>query len=99
VAQTGKSASVLVKEAKAKIQNLTPAQVKAEMDSGNVVIIDIREPEELKQNGVIPGSVNAPRGMPEFYADPAMPCCMRSSRKTAGSFCIAPPADAPLWPW
>ncbi|MCC6835755.1 MAG: rhodanese-like domain-containing protein [Cytophagales bacterium] len=72
-AQTAKSAADLVKEAKAQIENLTPAQVKSEIDKGNVTIIDIREPEELRQNGVIPGSINAPRGMLEFYADSSLP--------------------------
>lgn len=72
-AQTAKSAADLVKEAKAQIENLTPAQVKSEIDKSNVTIIDIREPEELRQNGVIPGSINAPRGMLEFYADSSLP--------------------------
>lgn len=68
-----KSATDLVKEAKQQIENLTPAQVKEELDKGNVTLIDIRESEELKQNGKIPGSVHAPRGMLEFYADPSLP--------------------------
>jgi len=68
-----KSATDLVKAAKQQIENLTAAQVKEEMDNGNVTIIDIRESEELKQNGTIPGSVHAPRGMLEFYADPSLP--------------------------
>lgn len=72
-AQTAKSAADLVKEAKAQIENLTPAQVKSEIDKSNVTIIDIREPEEIRQNGVIPGSINAPRGMLEFYADSSLP--------------------------
>ena len=72
-AQTDKSASDLVKEAKGQIENLTPTQVKAEMDKGNVTIIDVREPDEVKQNGAIAGAINAPRGMLEFYADPSLP--------------------------
>ena len=72
-AQTAKSAADLVKEAKAQIENLTPAQVKSEIDKGNVTIIDIREPEELRQNDEKPGSINAPRGMLEFYADSSLP--------------------------
>ncbi len=72
-AQTAKSAADMVKEARAQIENLTPAQVKDEMEKGNVTIIDIREPDEVKQHGVIPGSVNAPRGMLEFYADASLP--------------------------
>ncbi|HEY0356440.1 MAG TPA: rhodanese-like domain-containing protein [Flavisolibacter sp.] len=68
-----KTATELVKEAKAKIENLTPAQVKEEMSRGNATLVDIRESEELQQNGKIPGSVHAPRGMLEFYADSSLP--------------------------
>lgn len=67
-----KSAADLVKQAKSEIENLTPETVNKELSSGNVVLIDIREPEELNQ-GKIAGAVNAPRGMLEFYADPSMP--------------------------
>lgn len=70
---TTKSATDLVKEAKQQIENLTPEQVKEELSKGNVTLIDIRESEELKQNGKIAGSVHAPRGMLEFYADPSLP--------------------------
>ncbi len=68
-----KSATDLVKEAKGKIENLTPQQVKEEIANGNATLIDIRGSEELKQHGKIPGSVNAPRGLLEFYADPELP--------------------------
>lgn len=67
------SASDLVKEAKQEIENLTPAQVKQEMESGNVNLIDIREADELKQSGKIEGATHAPRGMIEFYADENLP--------------------------
>jgi rhodanese-related sulfurtransferase len=68
-----KSALELVKEAKATIENLTPQQVESELASGNAVLIDIREAEELTQTGKIAGSTHAPRGMLEFYADPTLP--------------------------
>ena len=68
-----KSAMEMVKEAKQQVENLTPQQVSDEMKKGNVNLIDIREPDELKQNGKIPGSTNAPRGMLEFYADETLP--------------------------
>ena len=68
-----KSATDLVKEAKTNIENLSPDQVSEELSKGDVVLIDIRESEELKQNGRIAGSVHAPRGMLEFYADPSLP--------------------------
>ncbi len=60
----------LVGQAKADVENLTPDQVAAELASGDAVLVDLRESEELAANGVIPGSVHAPRGMLEFYADP-----------------------------
>ena len=68
-----KSAADLVKEAKSQIDNLTPAEVKEELAKGNATLIDIREAEELKVNGRIEGSILAPRGMLEFYADETTP--------------------------
>ena len=68
-----KSATDLVKEAKQQIENLTPQQVEKELINGNATLIDIRESEELKENGKKPGSVHAPRGMLEFYDDASLP--------------------------
>ena len=67
------TAAGLVAEAKARVQNLSPAQVQAELDRGGVALIDVRESNELVENGFIPGAVHAPRGMLEFYADPTSP--------------------------
>jgi rhodanese-related sulfurtransferase len=60
----------MVVNAKAGIENLTPEDVTQEMSREEAVLVDIREPQETQQ-GVIPGAVVAPRGMLEFYADPA----------------------------
>lgn len=68
-----KSAADLVKEAKSQIDNLSPAQVQEALSQGNATLIDIREAEELVANGRIEGSVLAPRGMLEFYADETLP--------------------------
>lgn len=65
-----KTAAQLVAEAKASIENLTAEQVAEEIAGGDVLVVDIREPEERRTNGAIAGSVSAPRGMLEFYADP-----------------------------
>ena len=70
---TTKSATDLVSEARKQIENLSPQQVNQKISGGNVNLIDIRESEELKSNGSIPGSVSAPRGMLEFYADETLP--------------------------
>lgn len=69
---TGKTAAQLVQSAKANIENLTPDQVQAEMVTGNVTLVDVRDAPELA-SGTIPGSVHASRGMLEFYADPGSP--------------------------
>lgn len=68
-----KTAGDLVKAAKQEIENLSPEQAQAEMAQNNITVIDIREPDEARQNGKIAGSVNAPRGMLEFYADASLP--------------------------
>ena len=68
-----KSATDLVKEAKQGIENLSADKVNEELQNSNVTLIDIRESEELKQNGRIAGAVHAPRGMLEFYADASLP--------------------------
>ncbi len=67
------TAASMVAEAKSRIQNLTPSAVRSELNTDSVVLIDIREANELSENGTIPGSVHAPRGMLEFYADPTSP--------------------------
>ena len=65
-----KSAAELVAEAKAQIENLSVGQMAQEVADGNALIVDLREPEERAQHGMIPGALLAPRGMLEFWADP-----------------------------
>ena len=67
------SATDLVQKAKQEVENLSPEQLRDELKDPKVVLVDIREAEELAQNGKIEGSVHAPRGMLEFYADPSLP--------------------------
>jgi rhodanese-related sulfurtransferase len=68
-----KTAAQLVAEAKQRVTNLTVDDVVAERDSGDPLIVDVREPAEREQLGSIPGAVSAPRGMLEFFADPTSP--------------------------
>lgn len=63
----------MVAEARESIDNLSVDQVVAERSSSEPLLVDIREAEEIAATGAIPGSVHAPRGMLEFYADPASP--------------------------
>lgn len=66
------TATEMVTAAKAKIENLTPAQVAEEMESREILLVDVREPTETAQE-IIGGALQAPRGMLEFYADPSTP--------------------------
>lgn len=66
-----KTAMEMVGEAKARVQNLNPDQVAREVEAG-ALIVDVREPNE-RAEASIPGSISAPRGMLEFYADPTLP--------------------------
>lgn len=67
-----KGAMDLVGEAKRNVENLTPEQVAAELAGGDALLVDVREPQE-REAAAIPGSISAPRGMLEFYADPSLP--------------------------
>lgn len=67
-----KGAMDLVAEAKRKVENLSADEVAAELAGGDALVVDVREPQE-RQTGAIPGSISAPRGMLEFYADPSLP--------------------------
>jgi len=63
----------LVDEATAKITTYTVAQVLARQNDATLQLVDIRDPRELEREGTAPGSVHAPRGMLEFWVDPASP--------------------------
>jgi rhodanese-related sulfurtransferase len=63
----------MVAEAKQRIENLSVDQLASEMKDGDVILVDIREPDERSTAGIIPGSEYAVRGMLEFYADSTSP--------------------------
>ena len=68
-----RTAAEMVAEAKARIENLTVEQAAEEIERGEALLLDIREPEERTTDGAIPESVSTPRGMLEFWADPTNP--------------------------
>ena len=61
----------LVDRAKAEIDNLSATELAAELETENAVVVDIRDFRELYLKGKIPGAIHAPRGMLEFWIDPA----------------------------
>ena len=60
----------MVTDARGRVEGLTPTEVAAALD-GETLLVDVRESEERREHGVIAGSVPAPRGLLEFYADPS----------------------------
>lgn len=61
-----------VRLAKAVVENLRPADLAAELSLGGLVLVDVREPDELG-GGIIEGAISVPRGVVEFAADPNWP--------------------------
>ena len=68
-----KTAAEMVAEAKAHVENLTVEQAAEEIERGDALLVDIREPGERVADGFIAQAVAAPRGMLEFWADPSSP--------------------------
>jgi rhodanese-related sulfurtransferase len=63
----------LVDEAMAQVTTYSVDQVRSRLDEGKVQIVDIRDVRELEREGTVPGALLAPRGMLEFWVDPASP--------------------------
>ncbi len=63
----------MVAAATAEIENISVAEAQARMNDDDFVMVDIRDPRELDRDGRIPGAMHAPRGMLEFWVDPASP--------------------------
>jgi len=68
-----KTSAALVEEAMAQVTTYTVEQARALHGHPGVQFVDIRDVRELEHEGVIPGSVHAPRGMLEFWVDPESP--------------------------
>jgi rhodanese-related sulfurtransferase len=62
----------LVDEAMAEVTTYSVAQVRARLGDPALQIVDIRDIRELGE-GTIVGALHAPRGMLEFWVDPASP--------------------------
>jgi len=63
----------LCAEAEEIIETWTVDQALQQHGDEDVVFVDIRDVRELWREGAIPGAVHAPRGMLEFWVDPASP--------------------------
>lgn len=68
-----KTAADLVADARARIAEVSTADLMATLDDPDLVVVDIRDIRERQRSGSIPGSFHAPRGMIEFWVDPDSP--------------------------
>jgi rhodanese-related sulfurtransferase len=67
------SSAAMVAAAKASITEVTVADAIPLVGDDSVVLVDIRDPRELDREGRVPGAYHCPRGMLEFWIDPASP--------------------------
>lgn len=67
------TAADMVAAARARIDEVETADPIASLDDPDTVIVDIRDIRERQRSGAIPESIHAPRGMIEFWVDPASP--------------------------
>ena len=77
-----------VRLARAVVENLRPAELATELQAGDLVLVDVRGPDELG-GGTIGGAVNVPRGIVELAADPDRPdhCSVLDPRRRVVVFC------------
>ena len=61
----------LVDAAEREIETLPVKDALALHGSGDVVFVDLRDIRELERDGRMPGAFHCPRGMLEFWLDPA----------------------------
>ena len=63
----------LIDEAMAQVTTHSVDQVRQRLDDPALQLVDIRDARELEREGTLPGAINAPRGMLEFWVDPDSP--------------------------
>ncbi len=73
-----KTFAQMVGEAKAEVPGVSPAEAQRRLGQDpDTLMIDVREPEGIKETGAIPGSKNVPLGMLAIKADQELPEQMR----------------------
>ncbi len=68
-----KSSKTLVTEALSEIKTISPDEALSMMNEDKCNLIDIRDIRELERDGRVENSNHIPRGMLEFWLDPASP--------------------------
>ena len=71
----------MVSEAREQVEVLSPQDAQKKMQGDpNVVVVDVREAEDIAGTGKVPGAVNIPLGMLPLRADTELPENLRDAR-------------------
>jgi len=71
--KTIKTVDSMVAEANEQVRIISVEEAKAMVGSDDVTFVDVRDVREIAKSGRIPGARHVPRGMLEFWIDPASP--------------------------
>lgn len=63
----------MMEAANGAVPRVTPAQARAMMAKGGVLVVDVRDAPEVEKSGKVAGALHVSRGMLEFRADPDSP--------------------------
>jgi len=91
------SVKQMMDAANAAVPRVTPVQAREMMTKANTLVVDVRDAPEVDKSGSVAGSVNVPRGMLEFRADPESPTMTRAFPRTKQSSSTALRAGVRLW--
>ena len=75
-----KSFRDMVAEGRAQAEVITPQEAQTRMKDSKTLVIDVRETDEAKANGMIPGAVSVPLGLLPLRADRDLPESFRDAR-------------------
>ncbi len=71
----------MVAEAREGSEVVSPQEAQQRIQQNpNIVVLDVREPEDVKETGLIPGAINIPLGMLPLRADTELPEHLREQK-------------------
>ncbi len=71
----------MVEAANAEVPHIPPEQAKRMIESGGVLVVDVRDAPEVAATGKVKGALHVSRGMLEFRADPESPMHLDAFRR------------------